>query len=191
VRASTAQIQTDSAETGMTIDMKQMQSLTLNGRNPIYIAALSPGVIGISGVGVFDPDSVSNGSFNINGGRVDEYIVVIDGALATRARSSGSMLGPLDVDTVQEVHVLTSDYSAEYGQSSSGQIRFVTKSGTQRFHGDLIENFRNSALDANSWTRNMAGDSFDGHEASSDTAADVLGRLRLKITIERVFAAAK
>jgi hypothetical protein len=154
VQASTAQVQTDSAETGMTIDMKQMQNLTLNGRNPIYIAALSPGVIGSSGVGVFDPDSVSNGSFNINGGRVDEYVVVVDGALATRTRSSGSMLGALDVDTVQEVQVLTSDYSAEYGRSSSGQIRFVTKSGTQSFHGDLIENFRNSALDANSWTRN-------------------------------------
>jgi hypothetical protein len=154
VQASTAQVQTDSAETGMTIDTKQMQSLTLNGRNPIYIAALSPGVMGSSGVGVFDPDSVSNGSFNINGGRPDEYVVMVDGAVATRTRSSGSMLGALDVDTVQEVQVLTSDYSAEYGRSSAGQIRFVTKSGARSFHGDLVENFRNSALDANTWTRN-------------------------------------
>src|SRR4029077_11205165 len=39
-------------------------------------------------------------------------------------------------------------------RASAGQIRFVTKSGTRAFHGDLIENFRNSALDANTWTRN-------------------------------------
>src|SRR6202011_5187004 len=74
--------------------------------------------------------------------------------VATRTRSSGSMLGALDVDTVQEVQVLTADYSAEYGRSSAGQIRFVTKSGTRSLHGDLVENFRNSALDAHTWTRN-------------------------------------
>lgn len=153
VTASSATIQTDSAQVATTIETKQMQDLTLNGRNPIYLAALSPGVIGGT-IGTFDPDSVSNGSYNINGGRTDEYVVVIDGAVATRTRSSGSMVGTLDVDTVQEAQVLTGNYSAEYGRSSAGEIRFVTKSGTHDFHGDLIENFRNSALDANTWTRN-------------------------------------
>lgn len=154
VEASSAQVQTDSAKVGATIENKQIQNLTLNGRNPIYLAALTPGVVGNQGIGTFDPDSVSNGNFNINGGRADEYVVAVDGAVATRTRSSGSMLGALDVDTVQEVQVLTANYSAEYGRSSAGQIRFVTKSGTRAFHGDLVENFRNSALDANTWTRN-------------------------------------
>jgi hypothetical protein len=154
VEASAAQVQTDSAKVGSTVENKQIQNLTLNGRNPIYLAALTPGVVGSQGIGTFDPDSVSNGSFNINGGRADEYVVAIDGAVATRTRSSGSMLGALDVDTVQEVQVLTANYSAEYGRSSAGQIRFVTKSGTRSFHGDFVENFRNSALDANTWTRN-------------------------------------
>jgi hypothetical protein len=153
VTASTAEVQTDSAQVATTIANRQMQDLTLNGRNPIYLAALSPGVVGGT-IGTFDPDSVSNGGFNINGGRPDEYTVVIDGAMATRTRSSGSMVGTLDVDTVQEAQVLTGNFSAEYGRSSGGQIRFVTKSGTRDFHGDLVENFRNSALDANTWTRN-------------------------------------
>src|SRR5258708_39784737 len=64
------------------------------------------------------------------------------------------MLGAQDVDTVAEVQILTANYNAEYGRSSGGQIRFVTKSGGRDFHGDLVENFRNSALDANDWTRN-------------------------------------
>ena len=72
VTASSAAVQTDSAQVATTIETKQMQDLTLNGRNPIYLAALSPGVIGGT-IGTFDPDSVSNGSFNINGGRTDEY----------------------------------------------------------------------------------------------------------------------
>ncbi|MGI8990583.1 MAG: carboxypeptidase regulatory-like domain-containing protein [Bryobacteraceae bacterium] len=153
VQASATQLQTESAQVGRVVDSKQIQDMTLNGRNPIYLALLKPGVAGGS-IGAFDPDSVSNGGFNINGGRADEYVVMVDGAVATRTRSSGSMLGAQDVDTVQEVQILTANYNAEFGRSSGGQIRFITKSGTLNFHGDLVENFRNSALDANDWTRN-------------------------------------
>jgi len=153
VTASSSQVQAETAQVGRTVEARQIQNLTLNGRNPIFLALLKPGVTGGS-IGTFDPDSVSNGGFNINGGRPDEYVVMIDGAIATRTRSSGSMLGAQDVDAIQEVQILTANYSAEYGRSSSGQIRFVTKSGTQRFHGDVVENFRNSWLDANTWTRN-------------------------------------
>jgi hypothetical protein len=153
VKGNAVPLQTESAQVGRVVDIRQIQDLTLNGRNPIYLALLKPGVAGGS-IGTFDPDSVSNGGFNINGGRADEYVVTIDGAVATRTRSSGSMLGAQDVDSVQEVQILTATYNAEYGRSSGGQIRFVTKSGTRNFHGDLVENFRNSALDANDWTRN-------------------------------------
>lgn len=153
VKASAAQVQTETAQVGRVVDTKQIQDLTLNGRNPIYLALLKPGVTGGS-IGTFDPDSVSNGGFSINGSRADEYVVMVDGAVATRTRSSGSMLGAQDVDTIQEVQILTANYNAEYGRSSGGQIRFVTKSGTKNFHGDLVENFRNSAMDANDWTRN-------------------------------------
>src|SRR3982074_3795195 len=126
--------------------------MMMNGRNPVYLALLKPGVQG-GAIGTFDPDSVSNGGFSINGSRADEYVVMVDGAVATRTRSSGSMLGALDVDSVQEVQILTANYNAEYGRSSGGQIRFVIKSGTQRFYGDLVENFRNSALHSNNWPR--------------------------------------
>lgn len=155
VKAQVGLVQAESAVVGRTINSKQVADLTLNGRNPIYLALLKPGVRGGS-IGAFDPDSVSNGGFSINGGRADEYVVMVDGAVATRTRSSGSMLGSQDVDTVEEVQILTANYNAEFGRSSGGQIRFVTKSGGQQFHGNLVENFRNSALDANTWTRNQS-----------------------------------
>src|SRR5262245_11472394 len=155
---STGHIQSETAQVGRTIDSRQIQNLTLNGRNPIFLALLKPGVISGSPIGSFAPDSVTNGDFSINGGRSDEYVVMVDGAIATRTRSSGSILGAQNVDTIQEVQILTANYSAEYGRSSAGQIRFVTKSGTKNFHGDAIENFRNSALDANTWTRNRSND---------------------------------
>jgi hypothetical protein len=156
VTAGQSFVQTTTAQVARTIEARQIQELTLNGRNPIYLASLKPGVRGGT-IGTFDPDSVSNGSFSINGARADEYLVTIDGAVATRTRSSGSMLGAQDAETVEEVQVLTANYRAEYGRSSAGQIRFVTKSGTQQFHGDGIENYRNEALDANQWQRNNSG----------------------------------
>jgi len=157
VTAGQSFVQTTTGQVARTIETRQIQELTLNGRNPIYIASLKPGVRGGT-IGTFDPDSVSNGSFSINGGREDEYLVTIDGAIATRTRSSGSMLGAQDVETVEEVQVLTANFRAEYGRASAGQIRFVTKSGTQQFRGDALENYRNAKLDANSWTRNQSGD---------------------------------
>src|SRR5262245_58671673 len=157
VTASTSQVQAETAQVGRTVDSRQIQDLTLNGRNPIFLALLKPGVRGGS-LGSFAPDSVTNGDFSINGGRSDEYVGMVDGAVATRTRSSGSILGAQNVDTIQEVQILTANYSAEYGRSSAGQIRFVTKSGTRNFHGDAVENFRNAALDANTWTRNRSND---------------------------------
>ena len=140
------------ASTGGTVTSKQIQQLEVNGRNPIYLALLQPGVVGTD-IAKFDPDSVSSGNFSMNGGRVDASAVYVDGALATRTRESGSMLGAQDMDSLQEVQVLTGNFDAQYGRSNGGQIRFVTKSGTTQFHGDFYEAIRNAIFDANSWQR--------------------------------------
>ena len=133
VEASSAQVQTDSAKVGATIENKQIQNLTLNGRNPIYLAALTPGVAGSQGIGTFDPDSVSNGSFNINGGRSDEYVVAVDGAVATRTRSSGSMLGALDVGSRRRLDPLQKHL--RLGQATGQQDDF--RLPVRHFGGEL------------------------------------------------------
>lgn len=68
------------------------------------------------------------------------------------------MLGVQNPDTVQEIQVLTSNYAAEYGRASSGVVRMVTKSGTREFHGGLTYLLQNSALNANTWSRNRSGE---------------------------------
>src|SRR5262249_27526543 len=133
------------------------ENLTMNGRNPVYLALLKPGVIGGS-IGTFDPDSVSNGGVFFKSARAREKVGTRGGGGGGRKRPPRGLLGAQEIDERQKVQILTANYNAEYGRSSGGQIRFVTKSGTQSFHGDAIENFRNSALDANSWTRNHATD---------------------------------
>ena len=67
------------------------------------------------------------------------------------------MMGAQNFDTVAEVQVLTTNYQAEYGRASAGQLRLVTKSGTQSFRGNVFWSHQNDALDANTWTRKRAG----------------------------------
>jgi hypothetical protein len=139
-----------------TIESKDFENMALNGRNPINLAMLKAGVRSGNAMNAFLADSLTNGSFNINGSRSDENLITVDGAIATRTRSAGAVIGTLNADTVQEVQVLTSNYLPEYGRSSGGQIRFVTKSGGHDFHGTLYDFMRSDKLDANTWSRNAS-----------------------------------
>ena len=155
--ANATPLQTDSAQVGRVVETKQIEDLTLNGRNPLYLPLLLAGVNSSSNIATFDPDGLGNGNFNINGARTDQNIITVDGAVAIRTRAAGAILGTLNVDTIQEVQVLTADYSAEYGRAAGGQIRYITKSGGHDFHGGLWEYFKNNVLNTNTWARNASG----------------------------------
>lgn len=156
VTAESAPVQADSSTLGRDVTQRQIRDLQLNGRNPFYLAFLKPGVNAGRALGTFG-FSLDNG-ININGGRNQDALITIDGAVAVRTRSNGTSIGVADADSTQEVQILTANYNAEYGRASGGQIRIVTKSGTKDFHGVAYEYFRNSDLDANSWLRNRQTD---------------------------------
>ncbi len=82
--------------------------------------------------------------------------MTFDGAPALRTRANGAVIGVANVDAMEEIQVLTADYAAEYGRAAGGQIRMISKSGTRDFHGSLYEYFRNSDMNANTWTRNLS-----------------------------------
>lgn len=155
VSASATQLQTESGATQKDINTQQIQAQELNGRNPLYMASLVPGIRSNSTLGDFN-FSLSNGGYNVNGARSNDTIIVMDGAPATRTRGSSTSITVPDVDSTQEIQVLTAGYAAEYGGASGGQIRIVTKSGTTDFHGGLFEYFRNSEMNANTWQRNLS-----------------------------------
>jgi hypothetical protein len=152
VTASVAVLQSESATIGKLVDRTQIDSLELNGRNPIFMAQLVPGTRGNTLASL--SFAFSQGPSNFNGSRNPENLITIDGAPATRTRSNGTSLGSADVDSVQEIHVLTANYAPEYGRSSGGQIRIVTRSGGRDFHGSAYEYIRNTVLNANTWQRN-------------------------------------
>ncbi len=157
VTAEAAPLQTDVA-LRKTVEAKDIEQLSFNGRNPIGVAGLKAGVSGGS-FNNYGFSSLSNGGFNINGSRADENNITVDGATAIRTRSSGAIVGVQNVDALQEVQVLTGNYLPEYGRASGGQIRMVTKSGSNRFSGSGSFYYRDESLQANSWSRNRSTDS--------------------------------
>ncbi len=154
VQAATTLV--DTSVIGRTVRAEQIADTPLSGRRASQVAQLAPGVIGgnmggsvPTGTGTF-----ATGVTSINGGRADEFMTTIDGAPSIRVRAAGGfMMGAQNFDTVAEVQVLTTNYQAEHGRSSAGQLRMVTKSGTQSFRGNVFWSHQNDALDSNTWTR--------------------------------------
>ena len=155
VEASANTVQTESGSVGQLISQEQVKNIQLNGRNPLYLAQMEPGVVRSNsmaalGFGLDNP-------LNVNGARSQESMQTFDGAPMVRTRSNGTSVGTADVDSTSQVQVLSSNYPAEYGRTSGGLIRLVPKSGSSNFHGSAFEYFRNNALNANTWSRNLTG----------------------------------
>jgi hypothetical protein len=154
VTAVSPPLQTDVA-IRKTVEAKDIEQLAFSGRNPIGVVGSKAGVMG----GNFNSRGFSdlgNGGFNINGSRPDENNITIDGATATRTRSNGAIVGIQNVDSIEEVQVLTANYMPEFGRASGGQIRFVTKSGSNRYTGSGSYFLRDNNLQANTWARNRS-----------------------------------
>jgi len=152
VSGSTVQLQTESASVQKLITREQINSLELNGRNPIWLAALVPGARGATLASL--NFGFTQGPSNFNGSRNPENLITFDGAPATRTRSNGTSLGAADVDSTQEVQILHFELRSGIGRTSGAQIRFTTKTGTNVFHGAAYEYIRNNVLNANTWARN-------------------------------------
>jgi hypothetical protein len=154
VTAEATPLQTD-VTVRKTVEAKDLEQLSFSGRNPLGVPALKAGVVGgnfnNAGFAAF-----SNGGFSINGGRPEENNISVDGAIAIRTRSAGSIIGTQNVDALQEVQVLTANYMPEYGRASGGQIRFITKAGSARYTGSTSLFYRDDSLQANTWTRNRS-----------------------------------
>ena len=164
VTAETSALQTQVA-VRKSVEAKDIELLSFSGRNPIGVPALKAGVVGgnfnNAGFAAF-----TNGGFSINGGRPEENNITVDGAVAIRTRAAGTMIGVQNVDTIQEVQVLTANYMPEYGRASGGQIRFVTKSGSNRYSGNASYFYRDDQLQANTWARNLSPNAIENSGAA-------------------------
>ena len=156
VSATATVLQTESGSTQSEISGQTITDQQLNGRNPLFIGSLIPGMRSGTTLGDFNFAIGSSVPFNVNGARPQDTLVTFDGAPGVRTRGSAQVIGVANPDAIEEMQVLTSDYQAEYGSSAGGQMRIVSKSGTKDFHATAYEYLRNSAMNANTWQRNQS-----------------------------------
>ena len=108
--SATAQVlQTDSASVQDEVTGQQVDLQELNGRNPLYMAQLLPGMRSGSTMGDFNFAVGGGVPFNVNGTRSQDTEVTIDGAPAVRTRANGAIIGVANVDSTAEVQVMTAD----------------------------------------------------------------------------------
>jgi hypothetical protein len=142
-------LQSQDASVGQVIDSRSVNDLPLNGRNFTFLAQLS------AGVNTPQADTRGNaatGAFSANGLRPAQNNYLLDGidnnsdTVDFLNGTNFVVLPP--VDAVEEFKVQTSDFSAEFGRSGAAVLNATIKSGTNEFHGDVWEFFRNDKLDA-------------------------------------------
>jgi len=159
----------ESPAVGTVIDRKFVENLPLNGRSFQSLILLTPGVTPVLG-----GKTNINGEFSVNGQRGNTNYFIVDGVAAntgigptgglvfgngvTPAETTlGTTHSLVSIDALQEFQINTSTYSAEYGRTPGAQVSFLTRSGTNTWHGSLFDYFRNDALDSNNWFNNAAG----------------------------------
>ena len=145
-------IETGSADRGLVFDPFKTQQYPLNGRQTYMLLSLTPGVIftqeafgpsGYSGTRGWD---VSN-AYKINGARTGQNLFLLNGAPISD-KDGNWQLAP-NVEAVQEFKVMTNTYDASYGRFGGGVVNTTIKGGSNTWHGDGFDYFRNTVLDAN------------------------------------------
>ncbi len=143
-------IDTSSARVGANVNEREVATLPLNGRQLSQLYLLAPGAQ-TAGGGSFDNIRFSGRANQQNALRFDgvEGSSIIDASPGNlNGESSTGLRLQASLENVQEFRVESSNYPAEFGTGSAGQISVVTKSGTNDLHGAAFEYLRNSSMDA-------------------------------------------
>jgi hypothetical protein len=160
VQASAVLLNSESSTISALVDNRQVSELPLNGRDPIELVALEPG---IRVQGNFGGKQVAGGTapgnwanFSFNGGMANANSIMVEGlALDLAQMNTPSFVPP--VDATQEFRVQSNTFSAEYGRTSGAVVNFSIKSGTNQLHGSAFEFWRNKVLNANDFFQNRIG----------------------------------
>jgi len=151
VEGAVAQVETTQATLQQVVDERRITELPLNGRNPIQMVMLVPGVnTGPGGV-------ISQfGAFSVNGARAISNNYMLDGGDNNDSQGGAPAIVP-NPDSLEEFSIQTQNFSAEHGGAMGGVINAVTKSGTNELHGSAFNFLRNDKLDASSFDANRSG----------------------------------
>ena len=147
---------TETTQVDTVINAATNDNLPLASRNYVQLTLLAPGAVST------DPSSFNNGNNTggyggrplINGNREQANNFLLDGM--DNNQVSDNLLGYTPApDAIQEFNLITNNAPAEFGNFEGGIVNATIKSGTNAYHGDVWEFFRNDVLNANSWSNNL------------------------------------
>src|SRR5271166_284762 len=170
VTSEAPQVDTTSTQLGAVINDRSVNELPLNTRDTYQFLQLQPGVqaqLGSSGSLFFGSDDA--GSVSVNGGRTRSNNFSVNGGDANDQFVNLPTVQPTP-DSVAEFRMITNTFDAEYGRNSGSVVIVITKSGTNQFHGNIYEYFRNTVLNAQGYfntvrpqlNQNQFGGTFGG-----------------------------
>jgi hypothetical protein len=149
VTAEAALVETATTSIGQVIDEKTVQEIPLNGRHFVDISLLTPGTVTPPQNGFLTAPLRGQGSFAINtaGQREDTTNWLVNGINLNDPVQNQVTFQP-PIDTLAEYKIDNSSFPAQYGRNSGSIVNLATRSGTNEFHGEAFEFFRNNDLDA-------------------------------------------
>lgn len=150
-------IQTEKAEVSSIIERQRIIDLPIAGRNPLTLATLQPGIIGLPGGTDFLAQEQGM-NFNASGQRTGANNAMVDGLSINGGPWSGTVLLVPNTEAVQEFQVIANNPSAEFGRNSGAAISLVTRGGTNEFRGSVFAFHRDNDLRAKTYFESRKGD---------------------------------
>ncbi len=171
VSSTVTPIISDNPSVNTTFSPQELAQLPNGGSDITNIAETAPGVVLNSSGGY--------GNFTVNGQPATSNLFTVNGENDMdpyfNISNSGATNLLLGANEISEATVTSNAYSGEYGQLSGAQISYVTKSGTNDYHGNAVYNWNGRALNANDWFRNNAGEAGTPFSNANQWAASVGG----------------
>ena len=163
-------VDTTSTQLGAVVNNRSVNELPLNARDTYQFLQLQPGVqsqLGSSGGTFYGSDDA--GAVSVNGGRSRANNFSVNGGDANDQFVNLPTIQPTP-DAIEEFRVISNTFDAEYGRNSGAVVNVITKSGTNQWHGDVYEYFRNTVLNAQGYfntvkpqeNQNQFGGTFGG-----------------------------
>src|ERR1700761_6516381 len=155
VTSEAPQLQSESTQVSTLIDSKTVTDIPLATRNYVQLTLLAPGSVHPDASSFNQGDNVASGGRPfINGNREQSNNFILDG-MDNNQTSDNLLAYTPSPDSIQEFNLITSNASAEFGNFQGGIVNASIKSGTNHFHGDVWEFFRNDVLNANQWENKL------------------------------------
>jgi hypothetical protein len=145
VKANAVQVQTDNTQQGTLVSTQQIVDLPLIGRNFTQLEQLAPGVMSASD---------RFGTFSVNGSQTQQSSYTINGTDNNDIPLNTALILP-SPDAIQEFNLITSTINPEYGRNSGGIVNALIKNGTNQFHGNAFDFYRDTFLNTHNYFQTL------------------------------------